>query len=314
MEPDWWLELENTYHARIAQRKQLFVEHGKGVLDCLPGGEAACKELMEMCTQFLCARYPQYFTLSLKGGDYILFNKILDKDFVLKDWDPLRILLENIPEDFAITLPNRETGLYEFRAGVICSSIGWNLATKIGMSLKEIHAPIPDYKDKMSASMDRYFTKMPTSAPIQRGSWGLEHGKPLYLPPDHPDNAVRTQQSPELDLSGLFLRVDWQTLRRLPLSGGIVFNFKALFTPIEEFRDEPGVPAVVMEVLKNGKKTLMEYKGTWHVEHVALPALESWDKEQRESGLVDSTWEVGMLDKYPLFEGWEEKWRGQQGF
>ena len=93
-----------------------------------------------------------------------------------------------------------------------------------------------------------------------------------------------------------------------------MFNFKALFTPIEEFRDEPGVPAVVLEVLKHGKKTLMEYKGTWHVEHVAVPALEGWDKEQRESGLVDSTWEVGTLDKYPLFEGWEEKWRGQQGF
>jgi hypothetical protein len=134
------------------------------------------------------------------------------------------------------------------------------------------------------------------------------------MPPGDPHMELRSQQAPDLKLDDVFLRVDWQTLRRLPLSGAIVFNFKALFTPIEQLRDEPGVPAVVLEVLEKGKKSLMEYKGTWHVEHVAVPALRTWKEEQREKGVVEREWEVETLEEYPMFKGWREKWHRMQGF
>lgn len=68
---------------------------------------------------------------------------------------PLHVLLENVPEDFAVMLRNPDDGFYYLRAGVLCSSLGWNVSTKIGMQLKKIHEPIPDYKEKMEFSMDR---------------------------------------------------------------------------------------------------------------------------------------------------------------
>jgi len=68
---------------------------------------------------------------------------------------PLHVLLQNVPEDFAIMLRNPGDGMYYFRAGLLCSSLGWNVDTKLGMQLKEIHKPIPDYKEKMEFSMDR---------------------------------------------------------------------------------------------------------------------------------------------------------------
>ena len=154
MEPDWWLELESTYVTRIQQRKDLYAQHGKNVLQALPGSELATKELMEMCLQFLCARYPHYF--SLDDTKTVFRNGILGTDTNLKSTPPLHVLLENVPEDFAIVLRDPETGLYTFRAGVICSSLGWSLGTKIGKTLAEIHEPIPDYKEKMQFSMDRY--------------------------------------------------------------------------------------------------------------------------------------------------------------
>lgn len=160
MEPNWWLELENTYIDRIHQRKELFAKHGKAVLDSLPGSEAACKELMEMCLQFLVARYPQCFSLVNSGSSVapapdVFINKILDKEFRIREMEPLVVLLENVPEDFAITLQDMDTGLYVFKAGVICSSLGWNLGTKLGMTLSEIHAPVPDYKEKLKFSIDK---------------------------------------------------------------------------------------------------------------------------------------------------------------
>lgn len=153
LETDWWLELENTYKDRITQRKELYAQHGKSVVQWLPGSELACKELMEMILQFLCARYPQYFVLS--SDDQVFENKILGTKQVIKEKHPLLVLLDNVPEDFALMLRNPETGYYHFRAGMICSALGWSVDTKMGMQLHEIHAPIPDYKEKMQFSMDR---------------------------------------------------------------------------------------------------------------------------------------------------------------
>lgn len=123
------------------------------VLQALPGSELATKELMEMCLAFLCARYPQYFHLNEEKT--IFYNGILKTESHLSVEDPLIVILNNVPEDFGITLRNPETGHYHFRAGLICSALGWNVDTKIGMNLQEIHKPIPDYKEKMQFSMDR---------------------------------------------------------------------------------------------------------------------------------------------------------------
>lgn len=133
------------------------------------------------------------------------------------------------------------------------------------------------------------------------------------MPPGHPHEQHRAVQGEDLTLDRCHLRVDWQTLRRLPLSGAIVFNFKALFTPVTAFRDEPYIPSLVLKVCREGKKSLMEYKNTWHTEHVVLPALEGYVKEQVEKGLIPDDWEVETLDEQPFFPGWEEKWRAEQG-
>ncbi|KAF2477401.1 uncharacterized protein BDR25DRAFT_364196 [Lindgomyces ingoldianus] len=307
LEPDWWLEIENTYEKRIKQRQELFEKHGEGVLQALPGSELACKELMEMALQFLCARYPHYFRLDKEK--MVFYNGILSTESDLKNTHPLQVLLNNVPEDFAITLRDPITGYYSFRAGLICSALGWNVASKIGMQLHEIHKPIPDYKEKM-----QYFAKKPTDKAIQRGSWGLEVDQPLYMPPGDPHEKHRDVQHADLSISRCHLRVDWQTLRRLPLSGAIVFNFKALFTPVESFRDEPFIPALLLKVLKDGKRSLMEYKNTWHTEHVVIPELEKYAKEQVDSGAVPKNWEPHTLEESPWFPGWEEKWHREQGY
>ncbi|KAF2400719.1 hypothetical protein EJ06DRAFT_403211 [Trichodelitschia bisporula] len=312
LEPDWWIELENTYVERIRQRQALLAQYGELVLNYLPGSELACRELMEMALQFLVARYPHYFELDVKAMKFR--NKILNTTSDLNVEHPLVVMTNNVPEDFAIMLRDPETGLYHFRAGAICSALGWNIGTKLGMTLGEIHQPIPDYKEKMQFSMDRYFAKKPTDKAIQRGSWGFEVDQPLFMPPGDPHEKHRDVQDENLDPSRVHLRVDWQTLRRLPLSGAVVFNFKALFTPLEYIHDEPYVPSLVLKVLREGSREIMKYKNTWHTEHRAIPMLESFDREQRARGIVERDWEAHTLDESPFYPGWEAKWHRDQGF
>lgn len=155
---------------------------------------------------------------------------------------------------------------------------------------------------------------MPTNKPIQRGSWGLEIDKPLYMPPGDPHEKYRDFQLSPLPLSRIHLRVDWQTLRRLPLSGAVCFNFKALFTPLTAMRHEPYVPSLVLKVLREGNERIMKYKNTWHVEHVVVPTLEQYRRDQEAEGTVERNWKAHTLDESPFFPGWQEKWSREQGF
>lgn len=154
MEPDWWIELESTYRERLAQRKALYAEHGKKVLNYLPGSERACTELMHMVIQFICARYPNQFQFDPFSGRFV--NKILDVEVNTKEIAPLVFLLEHVPEDFLLTAEDEKTGLYHMRAGIACSAVGWNVDEKIGKPMHEIHRVVPDY-DKMKLSIDRSF-------------------------------------------------------------------------------------------------------------------------------------------------------------
>ncbi|KAF3916999.1 hypothetical protein ABW21_db0202734 [Orbilia brochopaga] len=329
MEPDWWLELESTYVDRLAQRAALHEKYGKKIINRLedPTGTVAiaCREVMEMSLQFLAARYPQYFTLDTVTMTFK--NRILSRTFdVGDDIDPMMVLFQNVPEDFVIVVKwqpgmaagtsalkdEEKEGKYVFMAGLLCSALFWDMGTKIGKTVAEIHAGVPDYQEKMSMSMDRYFTKLTPDKPIQRGSWSFEVGEPLFIPADDPRKNLPQMQDPGIKESDLTLRIDWQTLRRLPLSNAIVFNFKPLFWPISEFADEPGVPALVEKVLREGHRGIYEYKKLWHLEHVTLSAMERMRRTQEESGVWRG--KVKTLDESPFYKGWEEKWRRQQGF
>ncbi|KAG8422950.1 hypothetical protein J3459_009869 [Metarhizium acridum] len=303
LDSNYWLELESTYRERITQRRDLYAQQGKEILQALPGSELACKELMEMALQYLGIRYPQHFRV----GDGIFVNRILATTHDLSVAEPLHVLLENVPEDFAVMMRDEKTGRYHLRAGVVCSSLGWKLGQKIGMGLPGVHQAVPGYKEKLAFSVDRFFTRMPASSPIQRGSWGLEIGQPLFLPADHPDWSNRESQNESLCEEDIYLRVDWQTLRRLPLSGAIVFNFKALYTPLCEFADEPYIPSLVLKILNEGDEAIMKYKGTWHVEHVVKPALVKYEQAQLDMGLIEEGWAVQTLDESPFFPGWKRK-------
>lgn len=151
MDSDYWIELESSYRKRVKQRQDLHVQYGSDVMQRLPGSELACKELTEMVLQFLCARYPRQFELD--GTTFV--NHILGTRDVISVENSLEALLNNVPEDFGIMLRDPETGQYVFRAGVICSSVGWCLGKKIRHGLPQIHKTVPDYKEKMQLSMDR---------------------------------------------------------------------------------------------------------------------------------------------------------------
>ncbi|WAO94724.1 Hypothetical protein NCS54_01232100 [Fusarium falciforme] len=312
LEPDWWIELESSYARRIEQRRRIVAAHGDFVMNALEGSEHACKELMEIVLQFLTARYPQYFSLDVANMTFN--NRILGTTTDLREKQPLQVLLENVPEDFAMVLRDPATGVYHFRAGIACTSQGWSVGTKIGQDLREMHGPVPDYQKQMAVSMDRFFAKMPTDKPIERGSWALPRGETYFVLPGAGYNPNPVEEDPTVKEDECHMRVDWQTLRRLPVSGAIVFNFKAMFYPVSDLRGDPYIPSLLLKNLKEGKQNLIEHKRLGETRHVVQPLLERYEREQIEEGLIEKDWEVETLAEHPFFPGWEKRWHEAQGF
>lgn len=314
-DPDWWVELEQNYRSTMAARQELLKKHGDLVFFADPGSELACRELMEMLILFVCKRYPQHF--SLEADNTVLHNRLLGTRTDLVATPPLKVVFANIPEDYAMVMRNEDDGFYYLRAAMVCSSVGWDIGMNRGKPLRDIHEHVPDYAEKMAFSMDRFFAKMQVDQPIQRCSWSLEDHAPLFSSPRMVDNWERSAFADDkegLTIEHVKLRCDYQTLRRLPLSAAVVFNFKAVFTPLTELRDEPFMPALLLKVLQEGKKNLITYKTVDHVKDVAIQACQQWADEQVEKGLVPKDWEVGTVDESPFFPGWEKKWHDQQGF
>ena len=109
LEPDWWLEIENTYKERIAQRKELYRLHGKLVLDWQHGEdvEVACRELMELVVMWLEKRYPCLFQLlddpEVSGGKILLNNILQIRTYLNRNIHPLMVLLDHVWQ--LLTLP-----------------------------------------------------------------------------------------------------------------------------------------------------------------------------------------------------------------
>lgn len=90
------------------------------------------------------------------------------------------------------------------------------------------------------------------------------------------------------------------------MSGAVIFNFKAVFTPLTDIAKEPYVPALLRKVITQGDKKLIEYKMEKHAADIATEYLEKWAREQELAGLVEKGWEVSTLEQSPFFPGWQE--------
>lgn len=325
--PNWWVELERNYVQTMSARQRLLQAHGARIMFESAGAGPAVRELSEMLLQFLAARYPAHFALSASAsasapaaGARRFRNRLLGTTTDLAATPPLRAIFANVPEDYALMLRSESDGLYYLRAAAVCSSVGWHVAQHRDSPVRSIHAEVPGAA-RMAMSMDRWFAKAATDAPVARCSWSLEDHEVLFASPQAEAEEGREWKrgrfaggrEAELRVEDIRLRCDTQTLRRLPISGAVAFSFKATFTRLEELRDEPYVPALLLKVLEEGNGELVGYKVEEHVKKVAVKALGEWAKEQVENGVVPADWEVGTLDESPFFPGWEQKWRRQQG-
>lgn len=254
--------MDKTYPQRLALRKQLLKTNKPDVLAYTPVIEPAVQEFYTWITKtYLPTRFPTLFSLTPDA----LFLKNHTTNALLpltpSSTDAaLQTLGENIDNDFLFLLPvpksdtekASEEGKYRLEGFITCFPSGFETAKKLGLTLSDIHGPVPNYKEKLEKSMDRFFSTLQVGRVIKRHNWSVTTTRDLFLlsgahmgPEDVPTATSTTahpakeeEEDEEVDLDKTVMRCERQTLHRLPHSKAIIFSYKTYQYGLRELRDE----------------------------------------------------------------------------
>jgi hypothetical protein len=153
--------MDKNYLDRVNLRKRLIAEHPSTVVGHLPGTQVAVKELYELLTKTLLpVRWPSMFESSDGEVRNLVTGDIIPSNCPESALEALSHIGRNLDEDFLILLPSDDGDGHTLKAFVTCFPSGFDTSKKMGLKLRDIHIPVPRYKEKLQTSMDRYFSKL----------------------------------------------------------------------------------------------------------------------------------------------------------
>lgn len=131
-------------------------------------GPAILELYEEVMLNLIPKRYPTIFRIS---GD--VFENLVtgSRHSIAKARsDPramLRKIAENVEEDFYFMVPNAD-GEFVLQGFVACFPQGLLPAAKVGMTVSEIHKPVPDYEGRLQKGVNRCFARLGQGESIDR--------------------------------------------------------------------------------------------------------------------------------------------------
>ncbi|KAG9018958.1 hypothetical protein FRB90_007949 [Tulasnella sp. 427] len=342
---DWndWIELDSRFEEYHHIKSARVLRRGEKCVQCLPArdglgsGVEAAKETVYELAEYLSRRYPNVYSVERQAsfpGDLGWYGqgqiKIvtvlpLGTKYNLDEEDSMTVAGLLIPDDLALMLPGSD-GKYYLQAGSICLAGSWRLEDKIGLPLSAIHtsADVPQYREKLELSMDRFFSKMQPEKltlrnnyffqvvntdrpPIDTSSFVDADPKELswartalgdedLFAHGHHSVPKPEQKKETFDLrpEHIYFRSERQSLRRLPRTGAILFTIRTYYEPVISLAKEPGVPGRMASALQSWPEDVAIYKGQARYKDVLLEYLNRMQKEQVREGIDAAT------AKYPF--------------
>lgn len=176
---------------------------------------------------------------------------------------PLLAAARLVAED--LLLLRRDAAGWRLVAAALCFPSSWVLAEKLGQPIEAIHAPVPGFGagTRNAALIARMFDAARPDTPMLRWNWSLYGDDRLFHPDLSPPQ--RFGSGPRADPA--FLRLERQTLRRLPLSGDLLFTVRILIDPLEALEtaaDGPMIASALLDQLAALDPAERDYKGLRH--------------------------------------------------
>ena len=208
IKPSEWLHVPSTTEMR-RKRELLDGPERSEVLDALHGSEFAQRELAD-AVEAHCREHAAGAPSAgapLSDDDIELAGRLVAEDLML---------MERRPEGWVLT------------AACLCFPSRWALADKLGRRMEEIHSPVPGLNDRLAPKISQFFDKLAPGKLVARMNSAIMDDPELHQPPSFA--ALRVPPPPPVDAASagerLLLRMERQTLRRLPETGAVVFTIK----------------------------------------------------------------------------------------
>jgi hypothetical protein len=160
--------MDKFYEQRIAERKSLMNDH----LDTVIGAnEAVAKPAVDelytwLVETFLPTRFPTMFNIAV--NPISLQQELFSR--ATSEWHPLnpqptscetlRKLGAILEDDFMFLLPDSDGDGYALVAFLACFPNSFNAPSILNVKLRDIHKPVPGYKEKLELSTDRWFSRL----------------------------------------------------------------------------------------------------------------------------------------------------------
>ena len=261
-------DVDEHYVAECAER-DLTLATGKGRYAALPHMMDAQWDTLELLMTSLADDYPDLFSLHREGRNWRWVNRPLAiaQDFVFGDastlpMEPLEYITRQAQGDFVL-LDQREGNLWA-DAGMVTAQADWSLRFDAGMHFNEWHGPVP-----MAAQLGvferalKFLLMLQHGAPVRRLNWTMTINPRLDTSPEHYDQwgPDRASVTPENAGRKVHLRVELQTLFRLPRSNAILFGIRCYLASLEELATNPAWGQRLHRVLRDLPAPMVEYKG-----------------------------------------------------
>ncbi|MBA3825835.1 MAG: DUF3445 domain-containing protein [Ktedonobacterales bacterium] len=217
----------------------------------------------------MATRYPHWFTLRRSGDEWHWHNALLDEatrfafgvDATLPH-APLEWLGRQVQEDLVLLAPDAAAG-FPLVGGVLCFPNMWSLGEKLGQPLMQIHQTVPGFAEHVGRSSALLFARMKQWHPVWRLNWSILPLPRLNLVPQF--FGENTQAASELTLATIgarcHLRIERQTLTRLPMTGAILFGIHTYQMPLEELTAHPTQLRQFAAYLPTIPADMLHYKG-----------------------------------------------------
>ena len=173
----------------------------------------------------------------------------------------------------------REDNLF-LDAGMVTSQADWSLDFNVGMSFMQWHGPVPlAHQAGVFERALKYLLMIRQGQPVRRLNWTMTVNPRLDTAPETfpewgPDRASLT---PENVGRKLHLRVELQTLWRLPRSNALLFPIRCYLASLDELVRVPKWGKRLSRVLSTLPQPLVEYKGLSRYLPTALDYLAAFD-------------------------------------
>lgn len=140
-------------------------------------------------------------------------------------------------------------------AGVLCAPTYWTLPERIGLDLGGLHGPVPGGDPELAGRIGRMFTRLEPGIVLERLNWTVQTGGARYTP-ERPDVAGA-------GVSDLFLRVERQTVRKLPETRAAVFTIRICMDPLMPILEDADRREAFEDAWLGAAKRVRHYKH-WH--------------------------------------------------